>query len=68
MLDAVKLLDPLTREPGQWGLRPGVDWLLGELAHQARDLHHAPVADELAVGNPEHLGPSTIGGLSRRAE
>ena len=40
----------------QWGLRPGGHWLLGELAHQPRDLHHAPVADELAAGNPEHLG------------
>jgi hypothetical protein len=47
---------PRSRRTGQWGLRSGGYWRLGELAHQARDLHHAPVADELAVGNPEHLG------------
>jgi len=30
--------------------------LLGQLAHHARDIHHAPVADERAVGDPKHLG------------
>ena len=44
---------------GPWelgSLRSGGHWLLGELAHQAGNLHHAPIADELAVGNPVHLG------------
>ena len=30
--------------------------LLSELVHQARDIHHAPIADELAISDSEHLG------------